>query len=214
MSDFLWPHGWQHARLPCPSPTPGVCSNSCPSSWWCHPTISFSVVPLSLAFNLSQHQGLFQWVSSSQQVAKVLELQLQHQSSQWTFRTDFLRDWMVWFPCWTLKSLIQHHSSKASIIQFSTLFMVLISHPYITSGKIIAFARHTSHTAFPIFNKSIVPCLVVTVASWPAYRFLRRQARWSGIPISWRIFQFFMIHTVKGFSAVHEAEVDIFSGIL
>ena len=82
MSNSLWLHGLQHDRLPCPSPTPGACSNSSPSSWWCHPTISSSVVPLSLAFNHSQHQGHFQWVSSSHQVAKVLEFQLQHQSSQ------------------------------------------------------------------------------------------------------------------------------------
>ena len=47
LSDSLWPHGLQHARLPCPSPTPRACSNSCPSSWWCHPTISSSVVPFS-----------------------------------------------------------------------------------------------------------------------------------------------------------------------
>ena len=59
-------------------------------SRWCHPTISSSIVPFSSAFNLSQHQGLFQWVSSSHQVAKILELQLQHQSFQWIFRTDFL----------------------------------------------------------------------------------------------------------------------------
>ena len=62
----------QHARLPCPSPTPRTCSNSCPLSRWCHPTISSSVVPFSPRFNLSQHQGLFQWVSSSHQVAKVI----------------------------------------------------------------------------------------------------------------------------------------------
>ena len=61
ISDSLRPHGLQHARLPCPSPLPGACSNSCPSSRWCHLTTSFSIVPFS--FNLSQHQGLFQWVS-------------------------------------------------------------------------------------------------------------------------------------------------------
>ena len=48
MSDFLWPHGRQHTRLPCPSLSPGVCSNSCPFSWWCHPTVSSSVAPFSL----------------------------------------------------------------------------------------------------------------------------------------------------------------------
>ena len=81
MFESLWPHGLQHARPPCPSPTPGVYSNSCPLSRWCHPTISSSVFP-SRAFNLSQHQVLFQWVSSLHQVAKVLEFQLQHQSFQ------------------------------------------------------------------------------------------------------------------------------------
>ena len=59
MSDSLQPHGLQHTRLPCPSPTPGACSNSCSSSWWCHPTISSSVIPFNPAFNLSQYQGLF-----------------------------------------------------------------------------------------------------------------------------------------------------------
>ena len=58
--------------------------------------------------------------------------------------------------------------------------------------------------------KSIVPCPVLTVASWPAYRFLRRQVRWSGIPISFRIFQFVVIHIVKGFCMVNKAEVDVF----
>ena len=90
MSNSFWHHGLQHARLHCPSPTPRAYSNSCPSSRWCHPTISSSVVPFSPTFNLSQHQGLFKWVSSSHEVAKVLELQLQHQSFQWTPRTDFL----------------------------------------------------------------------------------------------------------------------------
>ena len=59
MSKSLQPHGLQHTRLPCPSPTPGTCSNSCPLSRWCHPTISSSVVPFSSLFNLSQHQGIF-----------------------------------------------------------------------------------------------------------------------------------------------------------
>ena len=90
VSDSLWPRGLQHARLPCPSPTPRACSNSCPSRWWCHPTISSSAIPFSSSRHLAQHQGLFQWISSSHQVAKVLEFQLQHQSFQWMFRTDFL----------------------------------------------------------------------------------------------------------------------------
>ena len=65
------------------------------------------------------------------------------------------------------------------------------------------------HTLFPILNQSIVSCLVLTVASWPAHRFLRRQVRWSDIPTSSRIFQFVSIHTVKGFGVFNEAEVDV-----
>ena len=70
--------------------------------------------PSPPAFNLSQYQGLFQRVSSSHQEAKVLEFQLQHQSFQWIFRTDFLYNWLVWSPCSprTLKSFLQHHSSQ------------------------------------------------------------------------------------------------------
>ena len=90
MFDSLWPHGLQQARPPCPSPTPGVHSDSCPLNRWCHPTVSFCHPPSLPTFNLSQHQGLFKWVSSSNLMAKGLEFQLQHQCFQWTFRTDFL----------------------------------------------------------------------------------------------------------------------------
>ena len=92
LSDSLRPHGLQHDTLPCPSPTLRAYSNLCPSRQWCHSTILSSVVPSPPAFNLSQHQGLFQQVASLHQVAKVLEFQLQHQSSQWTFTglIDFL----------------------------------------------------------------------------------------------------------------------------
>ena len=97
VSDYLQPHGLQHARLPCPSLSPRDCSNSCPLSQWCHSTISSSIHPPSPpAINLSQLQGLFQWDGSSHQVAEVLKLQLQHQSFQWIFRVDFLKGWLVW----------------------------------------------------------------------------------------------------------------------
>ena len=89
----LWPHGLQHTRLLCPSPAPRACSNSCPLSRWCHPAISSSVIPFSSclqSFPASGSQHQHQWVSSSHQVVKVLELQLQHQSFQWIFRVDFL----------------------------------------------------------------------------------------------------------------------------
>ena len=82
--------------------------------------------PSPPAFNLSQHQGLFQWVSPSHEVAKVLEFQLQHQSFQWTSRTDLLRmDWSDLLAVQgTLKSLLQHHSSKASVLRRSAFFTV------------------------------------------------------------------------------------------
>ena len=97
------------------------------------------------AFDLSQHQGLFQWVNSSHQVATVLEFQLQHQSFQWIFRTYSLRiEWLDLLAVQvTLKSLLQHHSSKASVLQCLAFFIVQLSHPYMTTGKTIALTRWT-----------------------------------------------------------------------
>ena len=142
MSDSLWPHGLQHARPPCPLPACRACSNSCPLSQWCHPTISSSVMsPSPPAFNLSQHQGLFKWVSFSHQVAKLLELQLQPQSFQWILRISFRMDRLdllaVLAVQRTFKSLLQHHSSKASILQRSAFCLVQLSHPCMTTGETI-----------------------------------------------------------------------------
>ena len=106
-----------------------------------HPLLS----PSPPSLNLSQHQGLFKWVSSLYQVAKVLEFQPQQQSFQWTFRLiSFRIDWFYLLAVqWTLKSLLQHHSSKASILHCSAFFMVQLSHPYMITGKTIALARLT-----------------------------------------------------------------------
>ena len=90
VSISLRPHELQHARPPCLSPTPRVHPNSCPSSWWCHPAISSSVIPFSSCPQSLSASGSFQWVNSSHEVAKVLEFQLQHQSFQRTSRTDLL----------------------------------------------------------------------------------------------------------------------------
>ena len=98
MSDSLQPHALKHARLPCPSPSLRVCSDSCPLSQWCHPTMLSSVIFFSCLQNFPE-SGSFLRVSSSHQVAKVLELQLQHQSFQKIFRIDFLLDWLVGSPC-------------------------------------------------------------------------------------------------------------------
>ena len=107
VSNSLQPHGLQHARLPCPSPSSRPCSNSCPLSrdaiQSSHPLSS----PSPPALNLSQHQSLFQWVSSSNQVAKVLEFQFQHQSFQWIFRIYFLLR-TDWFDLSILKEVLSH----------------------------------------------------------------------------------------------------------
>ena len=104
---------------------------------WVHDAIqpSHPLSSPSPALNCSQHQGLFKWVSSLHQVAKVLEFQLQHQCFQWIFRTDLLA------VQGTLKSLLQHHSSKASILLCYAFFIVQLSHPYMTTGKTIALTR-------------------------------------------------------------------------
>ena len=101
--------------------------------------------PSHPAFNLSQHYGLFQWVSSSNQVAKVLEFQLQHQSFQWILGLiSFRMDWLDLLAVQgTLKSLLQHHSSKASILRHLAFFVVQLPHPYMTTGKTIALTRWT-----------------------------------------------------------------------
>ena len=126
----LQPHELQHARLPCPPPTPEACSNSCPSSRWCHPSHTM-LSPSPPTFNLSQHQGLLQWVSSSHPVAKVLEFQLQHQFFQWIFRTMNIRmDWLDLLAIQgTLKSLLQHHVLKS----INSLVLSFLYSPTVTS---------------------------------------------------------------------------------
>ena len=101
--------------------------------------------PFPPALNLFQHQGLFQWVISSPQVAKVLEFQFQHQSSnEHPGLISFRMDWLDLLAVrGTFKSLLQHHSSKASILQCSAFFIVQLSHPYMTTGKTIALTRQT-----------------------------------------------------------------------
>ena len=335
VSDSLRPHELQHARPPCPSPTPGVHPNSCPSTQWCHPAVSSSVVPFSScpqSFPASGSFPMSQFFASGGQSTGV--------SASASVLPVNIQDW---FPLWwfdllavqgTLKSRLQDHSSKASILWCSAFFMVQISHPCITTGKTIALTRWTfvgkvisllfnmlsrlvigfltriqhhliswlqsssavilepkkiksvtvsivalsvchevmgpdamilvfwilsfkpafslssftvikrlfsspslsalrvviiripevidispgnldsslcfislafhimyspyklneqgdnilrRHTPFPIVNQSVVLCLVLTFASWPAFRFHRRQVRWSDIPISLRI---------------------------
>ena len=130
----------QHARLPCPSLSPRICSSSCPLSWWCHPTISFSVNPFYTCLSLSQHQGL-----SSESALRI------RWPKYWSFRVSispsneysglisFRIDWFdILIAKGTNKSLFQHHSSKAPVLRCSAFFMVQLSYPYMTTGKTIA----------------------------------------------------------------------------
>ena len=141
MSYSLWSHGLQHARLLCPS----ACSNSCPLSRWCHTTISSSVIPFSSTFNLSQHQGLFQWVILHIRWPKYWSFSFSiSPSNEYSGLISFSTDWLDLLSVQrTLKSLLQHHSSKASILWCLPFFMARLSHPYLTTGKTIALTRWT-----------------------------------------------------------------------
>ena len=156
MSDYLQPHGLKHARPPCPLSTPRVYSNSCPLSWWCHPTILSLVVPFSClqsfpgsgSFLVSQF-----FASGGQSIgviasASVLPMNtLDWSPLGWTVWISFLSKGLS-------KSLPQHHSSKASILQCSAFFIVRLSHPYITTGKTVALTRWTfvGEVISPVLN--------------------------------------------------------------
>ena len=169
MSNSLWPHGLQHTRLPCPSPSPGACSNSCPLSQGCHPTISSSVIPFSSSLQSFPALGSFLmsqlFTSGGQSIgtsasASVLPMNIQD-----------------WFPLgWaglislqskgTLKSLLQHYCSKASILQHSAFLMVQLSHPYMITGKTKALTRQT-------FVGKVMSLLFNTLSSFVIARLLR-----------------------------------------
>ena len=148
MSDSLWPHEPQHARPPCPSPTRRVYSNSCPLSQRCHPTISSSAVlfssclqsfPASVSFPVSQF-----FASGGQSIGVSASIFISP-SNEYSGLISFRIDWLDLLAVQgTLKSLLQHHSSKASILQHSAFFIVQLSHPYMTTGKTIAWQSNVS----------------------------------------------------------------------
>ena len=144
MSSSLWLHGLQHIRLPCPPPSPGVCSNSCPLSWWCHPPISPSVFPCAFCLQSSPASGFFpkslgiRWpkhwnfsfsISPSKEYSELISFQ-----DDWFNPLAFQG---------SLKSLLQHHSLKASILWYSAFFMVQLSQPYMATGKTTALTMQT-----------------------------------------------------------------------
>ena len=138
VSNSLWPHGLQHTRPPCPSPTPGVHPNSSPSSRWCHPVISSSVVPFSSLLPSFPASGSFEMsqflASSGQSIwSFIFNISL---SNEYSGLISFRMDWLDLHAIQgTLKSLLQHHSSKASVLQRSAFFIVQLLHPYMTTRK-------------------------------------------------------------------------------
>ena len=162
MSDSLRPHELQHTRLPHPPPSSRACSNSCPLSQWCHPTISSSVLSFSCLQSFP--------ASGSFPESALLIRRPKH----WASASASLLPMNIpdWFPLgWTglislqskgLKSLLQHHSSKASVLSCSAFFMVHLSHPYMTTGKTTALTRWTfvGKVMSQLFNK--LSRLVVT----------------------------------------------------
>ena len=145
VSNSLWPHGLQQARPPCPSPTSGVYSNSCPLSWWCHsnhlilcrPLLPPSVFPNIRVFSdeSTLHMRWPKYWSFSFRISP---------SNEYSGLIAFRMDWLDLLAVQgTLKSLLQHHSSKALILRCSAFFIVQLSHTYVITGKTIALTRWT-----------------------------------------------------------------------
>ena len=164
MSDSLQPHGLQHTRPPCPSPTPGVYPNSCPLSRWCHPAISSSVIPFSSCPQSLPALGSFpmsQFFTSGCH-RSIVEFQLQHQSFQWIFRTDFLYNGLVGSPCSPRDS-----QESSPTPQFKSISSSVLSLFY---GPTFTYMHHYWKTIALTIQSFVgkghlVPCLVPSVAS-------------------------------------------------
>ena len=146
VSDSMWPHGLQHARFPCPVPTPRAYSNSCPSSQWYHYNYLILCRPLLLLPSIFPSIRVF----SNESVLcmrwpKYWSFSFSiSPSNEYSGLISFRMDWLDLLAVQgTLKSLLQHHSSKASVLWHSASFMVQLSHPYVTTGKTIALTRRT-----------------------------------------------------------------------
>ena len=131
--------------LPCPSPTPRVYSNSCPLSWWCHPTISSSVIHFSSCLQSFPASGSSNESALRNRWPKYWSFSFNiNPSNEHQGLISFRMDWLDLLAVQgTLKSLLQHHSSKASIHRHWAFFIIQLSHPYITTAKIIALTRWT-----------------------------------------------------------------------
>ena len=145
MSDSLWPHASQLARPPCPSPTPRVHSDSCPSSRWCHPAIPFSAIPFSSCPQSLPTSGTFPESTLCMRWPKYWSFSLSiRPSDEQPGLVSFRMGWLDLLAVQgSSKSLLQHYSSKASIPWHSVFFTVQLSHLYMITGKTIALTRWT-----------------------------------------------------------------------
>ena len=176
MSNSLWPHGLQHARLPYPSPTPGACSNSCPLSWWCHPNISSSVSPFSSCLQSLPTSGsfpmsqFFAWGGQRigiSALASVLPMNIQ----DW-----FLLAWTGWISLQSkgLSRVFSSQNLKASTLRQSAILMVQLSHLHMTSWKTIGLTTQTlaAKMMFLLFNMlprfviAFLPRIKCLLISW------------------------------------------------
>ena len=141
----LQPQELQHTRPLCPSPNPRVYSNSRPLSRWCHPTLSSSVVTFFSHLQSSPASGSFQMSVRCIRWPKYWSFSFSTSpSNEYSGPISFRIDWFDFLAVQgTLKSLLQHHSSKGSILRRSAFFIVQLSHPYVTTGKTIALTRQT-----------------------------------------------------------------------
>ena len=145
MSDSLWPHGLQHTRLPCPSPTPRACSHSCPSSRWCHPTISSSVVPFSSCLQSFPASGSFPmsqfFKSCGQSIGASASTSILPMNNQdW-----FPLGWTGWISLQSKELSRVFSNTTVQKHQFlcAQLSLQSNSHPYVPTGKTIALTRQT-----------------------------------------------------------------------
>ena len=145
MSNNLWPHGLQHSKLPCPSLSPRVCSNSRPLSQWCYLTISSSAALFSFCLQSFPASGSFpmSWLCIKWPNYWSFNFSISP-SIEYSVLIFFRIDWFDFLAVQgTLKSPLPHHNSKASILQCSALFMVQLSHSYMTAGKAIVLTMQT-----------------------------------------------------------------------
>ena len=176
MSDSLRPHGLQHARPPGPSPIPWVYSRSCLLSWWCHPTISSSVIPFSSclqSFPTSGSSSVSQFFASGGQSIGVSASA--SPSNEYSGLISLRMDWLdLLVVQGTLKSFLQHHSSKASILQCSAFFIGQLSHLYMTTGKTVAltgwtFVGKVLSLPFNMLSRLVIAFLLISehlLMSW------------------------------------------------